>query len=620
MEDGRRAIEEALQLLGVKNFVLGIQDPSFPGLPDEDLGRGSPYSRGAARFLEFAASLGFNGLQLGPQGMTHAGSPSPYEATAFSRNPLNLPVHALEEAGLLAAATRERLVAAREPESLARVPYQEVRRLQAQALAEVHATYRSHAGPLGARVARFARENRSWLLSDALYEPLCREHGAAYFERWGAEGQALFDRNLWHPAPGDEAAAAGRIAQLEAQHAEELERYALFQLLLEDQHHALRERCATRGLKLYGDLQVGLSAQDTWAAKGLFLTGYRLGAPPSRTNPQGQPWGYSVLDPARFGTREAPGPVLALLTRRLDKLFAEFDGVRLDHPHGLICPWVYRSGQEDSLAAVQHGARLFDSPDLPDHPALAPLAIARADQLDRTLPRHADGAVRTLEPLQVARYSILLDAIVASSERHGRRREDLVCEVLSTQPYPLRRVMERHGLGRFRVTQKANLAHPEDVYRSENARPEDWIMLGNHDTPPIWQLVEGWREGRAMEEQAAYLAERLMPPGEDRAHFARRLGAHPGELMQAKFADVLASPAQNVFVFFTDLLGSTEVFNSPGTVSDSNWSLRVTPDYREAYGRRVERAEALNIPRALAMALRARGLGTEALLTRLAAA
>src|SRR5690606_40926753 len=55
------------------------------------------------------------------------------------------------------------------------------------------------------------------------------------------------------------------------------------------------------GLALYGDLQVGYSDADTWRHMGVFLRGYLLGAPPSRTNPEGQPWGYPVLDPAQYG-------------------------------------------------------------------------------------------------------------------------------------------------------------------------------------------------------------------------------------------------------------------------------------------------------------------------------
>ena len=89
-EDYRRHVTAALAALNVRNLVLSIHDPSFPSAPGEDTGRGSPYSEGGMGFLEFARELGFNGIQLGPQGQTSEDNPSPYDGTLFSRNVLNV--------------------------------------------------------------------------------------------------------------------------------------------------------------------------------------------------------------------------------------------------------------------------------------------------------------------------------------------------------------------------------------------------------------------------------------------------------------------------------------------------------------------------------------------------
>src|SRR4051794_32573095 len=62
------AIGTALRLLGIERLVLAIHDQSFPSTPDEDIGRGSPYGQGARDLLGLLAGLGFDGLQLGPQG------------------------------------------------------------------------------------------------------------------------------------------------------------------------------------------------------------------------------------------------------------------------------------------------------------------------------------------------------------------------------------------------------------------------------------------------------------------------------------------------------------------------------------------------------------------------
>src|SRR5262249_35932536 len=151
----------------------------------------------------------------------------------------------------------------------------------------------------------------------------------------------------------------------------------------------------------------------------------------------------------------------------------------VDHPHGLVCPWVYDARTNDHGRAVRMGARLFESPALPDHPELAAYAIARPDQLnpDPTTPRHADDLVVGLEREQVPRFGALLAVLIAAGPPPGRGPEDVVCEVLSTFPAPLARVLAAYGLGRFRVTQKAILSDPADVYRSENARAEDWVMV-----------------------------------------------------------------------------------------------------------------------------------------------
>jgi 4-alpha-glucanotransferase len=299
--------------------------------------------------------------------------------------------------------------------------------------------------------------------------------------------------------------------------------------------------------------------------------------------------------------------VLRFMDARMDKMLGEYDGLRIDHPHGLVCPWVYRVDELDRLHAVQTGARLFDSPDLPDHPELARYAIATAEQLERSVPRYADGWVRWLTPEQVRQYSVLFDTIVTSSRRHGRALTDLLGEVLSTQPYPLQRVLAQYGLGRFRVTQKANLEDPTDVYRSENAAPEDWVMVGTHDTPSVWRVAARWRELGTDRAQADYLAWRLHPEPEGREAFARRLVEEPGLLVQAKFADLFASRARNVMIFFADLLGLHELYNAPGTVNEENWTLRVPADYPREYREKLSRDAALNLPRALALALSAGG-------------
>jgi hypothetical protein len=77
--------------------------------------------------------------------------------------------------------------------------------------------------------------------------------------------------------------------------------------------------------------------------------------------------------------------------------------------------------------------------------------------------------------------------------------------------------------------------------------------------------------------------------------------------VQAKLADLFVGPACNVMVFFTDALGLEEVYNRPGVVDDVNWSLRISADFRREHEARVGEGAAMDLPRVLARALRARG-------------
>jgi 4-alpha-glucanotransferase len=273
----RELVAEALEVLGKSRLVLAIHDACFPSRPEEDVGRGTPYARGGVDFLRFAHALGFDSVQLGPQGQTSPGNASPYDGDFWLRNVLSLDLSRVLEREAFA-----RLVASR---------------------------------PAGTRVSHRA-------VHEAIEASLSR----------AARGQDIHD---------------------------------FCQPILRLQHEQWRRAIAP--LRVYGDLQAGFSARDVARDPSVFLSHLVMGAPPSRTTPAGQPWGYPVLDPEQLD--DPAGAGAKVWGARLDRMLADYDGLRIDHPHGLVCPWVYRAG-----GSVVHGSRLRSSP---DDPELARFAIAR---------------------------------------------------------------------------------------------------------------------------------------------------------------------------------------------------------------------------------------------------
>ena len=612
----RPLVKRALELLGIERLLITVHDASFPGREDEDVGRGTPYSFGARDFLRFARGLGFSGLQLGPQGKTSLINASPFDGTLFAHSTLSAGLGPLARderwQGLLPEHILGSLVRQRPPGARERVNQAYVFAATEQALRAAHQRFEQGLAPaLSEELASFAGAAGEWLEVDAVYETLAARYGTDDWRRWEPQ------------------AAAGRPAAAVIDQ-REMSFHRFAQFVVHAQHSDLRAETELLGLKLFGDLQVGVSHRDLWRHRSLFLRDYVMGAPPSRTNPDGQPWGYPVLDPRQVREGGAgngdgqggEGPALRFFRARLDKMLQEFDGIRIDHPHGLCCPWVYRTDDPDPLHAVQSGARLFDSPALPDHPRLGEYAIVRPDQLARDAghPRYADDWVRSLEPEQVARYAVLFDVLLDTARRHGREDGDIAAEVLSTCPFPLLAVLARHNLGRFRVTQKADPSNPSDPYRTAEAAPGDWVMVGTHDTPPIWKVVAGWRGTAKVDQWARYLSERLEPEASARGGEAERLAGDERAMVAALFADLFVGPARRVSVFFPDLFGLEDVYNAPGTVDPANWTLRVPPDYEMLYADRCRRGEALDLTRALSTALKARAAGSEGDMSQLAAA
>jgi 4-alpha-glucanotransferase len=164
-------------------------------------------------------------------------------------------------------------------------------------------------------------------------------------------------------------------------------------------------------------------------------------------------------------------------------------------------------------------------------------------------------------------------------------------------------VLKRHGFGRLRVTQKADLTNAADVYRTDQAKPDDWLTLGTHDSPPVFLAARGWLHDGSAPLRAAYLAERLIEDPARRRAAAARIASSERELVCAELADLFGSRAENVYVFVGDLFGETQPFNRPGVVHPDNWTARVPEDFEEVYAERLREGRALDIASALRLAL-----------------
>ena len=399
-----------------------------------------------------------------------------------------------------------------------------------------------------------------------------------------------------------------------------VERFAFGQFLLQLQHERMREEarsdsaCSSTGT-CTSAARTRIGGRGGLSSCLITCSERRRAAPIRKANPGATP----SLDPrkicsVRATRRDHSWAGLDFVRARAEKLLAEFDGMRIDHPQGLVCPWVYRANDTDPLLAVRDGARLYSAPDLPGHPGLRQFSLVRPDQLnpDPGCPRYGDEHVQDLLPEQIERYAVVLDAVLESAKSAGRKPDDILCEVLSTWPTPLKAVMKQRGMGRFCITQKADPHNPNDVYRPENTSTQRL----DHGGEPRYKASLAGRGGAAIVRMDSRSLLAAGAPSCSRARrrheFAARVASDQRLFCEAMFAELFLGPAQNVSVFFADLLGERRLYNQPGTVGEHNWTLRLPCDYRTLYVQRVQRGEAFDPQRALALALEAlrRGSGS----------
>jgi hypothetical protein len=162
-------LRAALSRLGIRRLALAVHDASFPAGPD-DLGRGTPYGRSAATFFDFLAGLGFDAVQLGPQGKVSLANPSPYDGAVMARSHLSVSLGPLVDepglGGLLRPEELAALVADVPVASRQRAQQQEAWRRTAEALTIAQrrfaATPKAFAALAQAAPGFFARQE-DWL-------------------------------------------------------------------------------------------------------------------------------------------------------------------------------------------------------------------------------------------------------------------------------------------------------------------------------------------------------------------------------------------------------------------------------------------------------------------------
>lgn len=603
----KKLSRKALKVLGKKNFALIVHGNSFPAEKGKNTGFGTPNSNAGKGLIDFASDL-FTAIQLGPAGKTKAVDSSPYTGTIFSTNPLFIDLEALTEKewkNILSKATYEKICNENPNKDTNKTAYSYIFNAQNEALKEAYENFlKLDDKKLKKEFEKYKKENEAWLEKDSLYEALIIENNNDYWPLWKNET----DKRLFNPKNDeDKKASFLRIKELKLKYAKEIDFYSFCQFVVNKQNEETKKYALKHDIKMIADRQVAFSDRDSWAYQSLFLEGWCLGCPPDYFSKTGQAWGFPVVNPEKMFNEDGSLGEAGLLMKQLyKKMFKENPGgVRIDHIVGLIDPWVYKSGKNPM---PENGAgRLYSSP---EHPELSKYAIATMEDLDLELGSDKEKRVKQLTHEQIKQYGALIEKIViAAAKEEGLNKDAIVCEDLGTLTFPVESVMREYDLQGMRLTQFVKPEKPLHPYRCCNIVPRSWAMVGTHDNEPISMWADEMIHTHTGYLHVKNLVDDMFSElsQQEKDDLIVKLTNDAVYLQQVKLAEIFASKAENIQVFFTDFFGIKDVYNKPGTSGSKNWSLRMPDNYEEVYFNNCKNGTSLNLPLILKMAIEARG-------------
>jgi 4-alpha-glucanotransferase len=537
----------------------GILLPAFTPRREGDLGIGDTLAlRG---WIDWSAEHGVGFIQLLPINENGADE-SPYSAiSSAALDPIYLTIDSDEIPWLKAAEVakaRERMGAALHAE---KVDYPAVRRAKRTLLELAWSGFEDAPAALAEEFKRFRQAESGWLDDYCLFRFLMEQHGESLtWDKWPASCAT----------PGK---AREHVAKLRMKDAAQVDYrlgfFAFAQWLCFRQWRALRAHADSAGVKLMGDVPIGIAwhSCDVFFNREQFHLDWCGGSPPegmSQSDPFFQQWGQNWGIPLyRWDHMESDG--FTWWKSRIDRLTEIFRMFRLDHILGFYriyaFPWRPERnheflGRSHEQASELTGGRLprwFLRPD---------------DTVENKAANRADGDVR-------------LRAILKAADGN-----EVIAEDLGWVPDYVRPHLADLDIAGFRIPHWDcnEFGHPTPG----NAFPEhSFATFSTHDHDPvngIWRgclrvIAEHNRnptESSGWQAQGAQNALRILSefagiPIPQRSPWPPFTEGIRLRLIKA----LLSSNSRHALLMITELFDIDERINQPGTRGGLNWRFRL---------------------------------------------
>lgn len=555
------SLNQGLELLG-KQVDLILHNASAPAINAENTGIGSLFSRTTVnKLFPFLKEHGISGIQQEPNGLRKAKDNSPYAPEASAKNIFMIPLEKLasdEYGNILSKATFNKIVANNPDKN--NVDYDYVRKAYNVALKEAF-----NNGKNSKEFIEFKQQNEKKYEQSAIFHLLNELYDG---KKWSS-----LDCNLYSTV--DEVKANDRINELKSKYKNDYDFYIFNQMILEKENEKSNKLARETGVKIIGDSPVAQTAVDEWVNQKLFLKGKAIGCPPDYFSKDGQRWGFKYYAPEKIFNKDGSlGEAGEVLKKKYEDYFASFPGgIRIDHVIGLIDPFIYTTSAKKMTP--QNSGRIYS---------------VEGKYKKNSLDEYA---------------ALLTKIIIPAAEKFGLNKSSIICEDLGDATKPVQEIMKKLELSGISVTQFD--------HRGATTPQKNTIMIGSHDNQSFLEFVEGIfknTKDKGFLRKTKLLAEDTAPMGattKEKKQYRENIRKDKAKFIAASFAELFTSPARRVQIFFTDFFGIAKTYNRPGTKT-GNWSLRLGENFESDYYKAVSEGKAPNFAKAIATALRQRGL------------
>ncbi len=536
--------------------LAGVLAPLFALRGRHDLGVGDVAA--LREFADWAAGQGFGLVQILPVNETGREN-SPYNAissTALDPTTVDTRPSAIAE---LDAADHAAVLADFDLDAMRAgdVDYASVKRLKLTLLEKAFARFESTGPARQRRHAAFAKHHAAWLPGYTLFRVLMERQGTEQWDLWPEDRRRQADADRW-------------LAGLSTSERDEFERrrrfFAYVQEIAFRQWRSLQDHCARKNVALMGDVPIGINyySSDVFSRPEQFLLEWSGGAPPEKafktdafTEKWGQNWGVPRYD---WEAMKRDG--LEWWRQRVRVAREVFHLFRIDHILGfyrMYCfPWRPQRNEEfipltAAEASVRTGGAL---------PGFKPR--------DDDTPAGRDANRAEGEAL----LRVLLEEV-------GSFR--LIGEDLGVVPDYVRPSLTSLGIAGFKIPQWE--PGPDFALLPGATYPRlSLTTYATHDHDPLRTVWERWVNALA----AADRGEVARFDEANRARWEMQLlldFAGPGwranpipwsqDIHLHLLRGLFASNSWIAVLMITDLFGTDERFNVPGSIADSNWSRRL---------------------------------------------